>query len=129
MRGSALIGPILLLLGAVAIGIAVASGGAHAALIVIIPVFYGSSLLFLAGVALVIAGFLTLPLTLAAEEPEGAPAGPPSGVSSGGLVLIGPIPIFWGSASGASRGVRVAAAAAGAIALVVAVVVFLIVFH
>jgi uncharacterized membrane protein len=42
---------------------------------------------------------------------------------------VGPVPIFWGSASGASRAVRVAAALTGTAVLVVAVILFVVWFR
>jgi uncharacterized membrane protein len=118
MRVWAVLPPVLLLLGALAIGVAVARGTAGLAVVVVVPVFYGSSALFLAGVLLLAAGLLTLPLSLpgAIGSPESEPASA-EGASPGGLILIGPIPIFWGSWRRTSRGVRVAAALAGAAAI------------
>ena len=127
MRWSALLAPLFFAAGAAAIGLAVAEGTARAALVVVIPVVYGSSLLFVLGIGLVVAGMFALPLSLPLEpEPEPTPqgAGAPR-AAAGGFVLVGPVPIFWGSAAGVSRRVRIAIAVAGAIVLGLAVLVFL----
>jgi uncharacterized membrane protein len=122
MRGSSLVAPILIVAGVAAVVAAVATGGARAEIIVVVPVLFGSSVLFLAGVLLLVAGIFTIPFTLGASsvEPDRAPAG-----ASGGLLLVGPIPIFWGSGTRVSRRTRIAAAVAGALLLVIAAVLFL----
>lgn len=125
--------PLLLLLGGGGlIGDAIARGAASVALLVVVPVIFGASSEFLVGVVLLVFGFATLPLALgyrvAAEaEDEVAPRAhveaPPAEV--GGLLLIGPVPIFFGRWGRVSRRVRLVAAAAGAALLVVALAVFL----
>jgi len=134
----------LLLLGAVAalvagvalIALSLIERGASVALIVIIPVISGSSATFLLGVALLIVGFLLLPFALAQgwdeEAPSHGPAGPapprasgPGG--AGGFVLLGPVPIVFGSWKGVSRRTRGLLALAGAVLLIVALVAFVLV--
>jgi uncharacterized protein (TIGR00304 family) len=91
--------------GAVCIAAAVATGGAEADLVLIFPVFSGSSGLFLAGVGLIALSFLTGFAMLAlsqTESTDGAPANREEGgikrkTSYGGVVLIGPVPIAFGS--------------------------------
>src|SRR5487761_416346 len=98
-------------LWALAVGLIVDSilrGGASVWLLVVVPVVTGQSLEFLVGVALLLAGFLTLPWLFLEEEPEpsrgAAPppsssrAEPPSAAGgAGGVILVGPVPILFGS--------------------------------
>ncbi len=126
MRGVRWVPPTLIAGGAAAIAVAVATGGARAAIVVVFPVVYGGSLLFAAGVGLFAAGVVTLPFAVVATEEARSDRAVVEGSASGGVVLIGPVPIFWGSASGVSRRVRVAAAIAGAIALAVVVGVLVV---
>jgi uncharacterized protein (TIGR00304 family) len=117
--------------GAAVVGIAVASGAARVALVVFVPVIYGSSLLLGVGIALLIAGFLALPFAFAAPPDASSVAGeepllPASAVRSGGLVLIGPVPIVWGSWSRMPARTRAILAALGAAVLAIAVVVWVI---
>jgi uncharacterized membrane protein len=124
MRPSVIVGPILLGAGAILIAVAALTGGAHAVLVLIFPVVYGDAPLFVLGILLIVTGVFALPFAFGAgtsREPAAAPTGP---VTSGGVVLVGPIPIFWGSASGASRRVRIATAIGGTAALIVAVALF-----
>jgi uncharacterized protein (TIGR00304 family) len=92
---------VLLAVGAALIVDAVLRGSAHAALILIVPVLTGGSVEFLFGVLLLFLGLLSLPaLTLMqglhATEPGEAPEGGARPSGSGGVVLIGPVPIFFG---------------------------------
>lgn len=132
MRG-ALLASLTLLVGGVAlVAISVAEGGASVYLLVIVPVVTGSSPLFLLGVVLFVAGFLTLPFALTEEWgeriPPPTPSPPPaSGGPSGGLggvVLLGPVPIVFGSWKGISRRTRWMLAVVGAVVLSVAIVAF-----
>ena len=100
------LGPAFLLIGAVLLVDALVTGAARLYLLLILPVVTGSSPLFGASMALLVAGFLLLPLMFAGpdeEEPHPAPtptgSSPPTdgSGSSGGLVLIGPVPIFFGA--------------------------------
>ncbi len=108
----------LLLSGAGLVGWAVASGSARVALLLVVPVVTGTSLVFLVGVLLLVLGFLSVPFAFA-PEPRPVPTLPseeavsPPG-RSGAVVLIGPFPFFFGSFRSAPRWVRWAAALAGA---------------
>ena len=129
-----------LLLGALAVFVAgvalvalsVAQGGASVDLIVIIPVVSGSSPAFLAGVALLITGFVALLFAVSGgweEEPSppspGAARTAPTGSGGGGgFVLVGPVPIVFGSWRGVSRRVRALLALLGAVLLIVVVLAF-----
>jgi uncharacterized membrane protein len=108
MRGAGrLLGPVLLLAGVALLAVSVATGASHLYLVLIFPVLTGSSALFGVGVLCVILGVLLLPLLAWAPEdgPERIPGtgpAPPSspsrgGVSSGGVLLLGPVPIFFGT--------------------------------
>jgi uncharacterized protein (TIGR00304 family) len=120
----------LLGVGALLVGWAVAEGGAELAIVVIVPVLFGRSIAFVAGVLLLVAGLFTLPLAFEpAEEAEpptagGSPAGTHGG--SGGVVLIGPVPIFFGSWRNVSPRTRVLAAILGGAVLVVAIALFVL---
>jgi len=111
MRGAVLLSAAMIVGGVAGVAAAVAEGGAQLDLVVIFPVVSGSSGLFLVGVLLLVAGFFSLPFTLASRPGDGAPddgpegpsAGPPSPGGSGGVVVIGPVPIFFGAWRGASR--------------------------
>lgn len=127
------------LLGAIAILVAGASlivysaiqGASSVALVIVFPVVSGSSVPFLLGVLLVFVGFFALPFALAHEWDEGprhAPSSPlpsaePQG-GGGGFVLIGPIPILFGSWKKVGRRLRWLLALAGAILLTFAFVAF-----
>lgn len=120
---------VLLLSGAGLVGGAVASGSARVALFLVVPVVTGGSLLFLVGVLLLVLGFLSVPLAYAAE-PRPEPTLPPEAAAptpgrSGGVVLIGPFPFFFGSFRSAPRWVRWTAALAGAAFVVLFVVAVL----
>ncbi len=132
MRASQVL-PLVLLVGGVGvIADAVARGGASVALVVVLPVIFGASAEFFLGVVLLFCGLVTLPLafgyTLLAEgvdegpRPAALPAAPPE---AGGLLLVGPVPIFFGRWGRVSRRARVLAAAAGTALLLVAVAIFL----
>lgn len=99
------LGPILLGAGGVLLGESVATGGARLYLLLIVPVFTGTTALFAVSVALLVAGFLLLPLLFVGEEFSDTATepvdispvvgGPPE--EAGGLILVGPIPIFFGA--------------------------------
>jgi uncharacterized membrane protein len=119
VRLAAWIPAILIVAGVAAIAAAVVTGHAEAGIFVVFPVIFGSSAWFLVGVILLVAGMFSLPLALAAPDLGSRDRGD---VASGGLVLIGPIPIFWGAAGRAPRRVRLAAAVAGGALVVIATV-------
>jgi uncharacterized membrane protein len=121
-------GPALLVLGAILLAAALATGGAHLVLLVILPVIVGGgSGLFLGGVLCVFLGILLLPWVFEGDEPESGEApttadrrGTPS---SGGLILVGPIPVFFGAWKHPGRRAYWWAALVGGAILVVALVV------
>jgi uncharacterized membrane protein len=121
MRAPVLLSAAGIVGGFALVAAAVAEGGARLDLVVVFPVVSGSSGLFLGGVLLVVLGFFSLPFTLAAggggEGPEerldGPNAGPASSGGSGGVLLLGPVPIFFGAARGVSRRARWTAVAVG----------------
>ena len=103
------LGPAFLLLGVVLLAEAVATGQASLSVVLIVPVVSGSSPTLLGGVASLLLGIFLLPLSFGdggegdappAPTPASAPGGAAAPVGeggSGGLVLIGPVPIFFGS--------------------------------
>jgi uncharacterized membrane protein len=123
----------VLLAGVALIGYAVATGAASLALVLIIPVVWGSSLALALGVLLAFVGLVGLLGTLApvAAEEEG-PSPPPAGSGTpppaattgcGGFVLLGPVPLFFGSARPFGRRYYVWALLAGAALFVLLVLV------
>lgn len=108
MRAGSVLSVGLLAAGAALLAAAVLEGGAALALVVVVPVLYGRSLAFILGVALLVSGFFTLPLALGSSEPDDAPADGPTtpAAGTGGLVLVGPVPIFFGAWSGVSLRTR-----------------------
>lgn len=100
------VGPLLFLAGVALLVEALATGGARLYLLLIIPVVTGTTPLFGLAVACLVGGVLLLPLAFVGQEPpeEPSPARPPAhpilageGESSGGLILVGPVPIFFGA--------------------------------
>jgi len=101
--------PIALFVGGMcAIFASVATGEAEVSFLVIIPVFTGSSLLFLLGTGLILLSFAVGFFLLAAGQAEaddsvetGSAQAPGTmkerKTSYGGFVLVGPIPIAFGS--------------------------------
>ncbi len=129
MRLLLLVAFVLLAAGVALVADAVAQGGADVWLVVVVPVISGSSAEFLLGVVALVAGLLLLPFGLAervgGERPfppdePGRPLPPSEGSSgAGGLVLVGPVPIFFGSWRNVSARTRLWVAVAGALVLVV----------
>jgi len=122
--------PALLLvvsaIGAGFVGDAVLRGQATLAIVVIVPVITGSSPELLAGVGLILAGFLGWAVLAAGDlepparstPPRGErpfSGGPSGGSFAGGVVLIGPVPIFLGGYRPGHRRVWWAWVAAGLI--------------
>jgi len=93
--------------GITCIAAAVATGEAEVNLVVIFPVFSGSSGLFLLGIVLIILSFLIGFAMLAMAQEDSAASIPVPTISQrptiekkthyGGVVLIGPVPIAFGS--------------------------------
>lgn len=131
-----LLGPGLLVGAAAVLALAVWSGGATLYLVGFIPVLTGSSPLLLIGILLLFLGILFLPLAFfdleSDDEEEPGPTGgvgpsaaPPSSGRSGagGVVLVGPFPIFFGAYRHPSRSIYWIAVLVGTIALALAVYV------
>lgn len=100
------LGPACLAAGAILLGEALATGGARLYLLVIVPVFTGTTWAFGLAVGFLVMGFLLLPLLFVGGEPSEAPRAGPSGPAAppladeggaGGMVLIGPFPFFFGT--------------------------------
>lgn len=100
------LGPLCLVIGATLLAEALATGGARLYLLLIVPVVTGTTLAFGLAVLFLVVGFLLLPFTFVYEDLSEVPAisptspSPPSPAGpadSGGLILIGPVPIFFGS--------------------------------
>ncbi len=98
----------LFVAGACLIGEAVATGEAEVSLVVIFPVFTGSSAVFLLGTVLILLSFIIgfMMLAISSSEAEStrtktliteAKGEPDRKAQYGGLVLIGPLPIAFGS--------------------------------
>lgn len=123
----------LVVAGAALIADAVARGEATVVWVVVVPVVGGASLEFLAGTLLAVAGIVTVPFAAfgSAEWERSLPSGTPPGDAApssgaGGLVLIGPIPIFFGSWRSVSRRTRTVVAVVGAVLLLVVVAAFVL---
>ena len=118
--------------GVALIALSVADGGASVSLLVIIPIISGSSLVFLLGVVLLIVGFFSLPFAHTGTGDEATPAlpetTPASGTSggAGGFVLIGPVPIFFGSWKGMARRTQWTLVLVGTFLFIAAIVVFVL---
>jgi len=126
MRGASLFPIVLAVAGVALIADAVSRGSASVALFVVFPVVYGNDGEFLLGVALLLGAFLTLPLALGIAVGSVGVREPVLPIQRGeapsteamGLVLIGPVPIFFGGWKSVSRKVKVAVAAVGALLVV-----------
>jgi len=115
-------GPVLLALGIALVLAAVVTGAAHLLVVVVVPVFVGgASLLFFGGIIALFLGIFLLPLAFASEleEPGSVPApdSPPPSGGSGGVILIGPIPVFFGGWKHPGRRTYWTAALVGALVL------------
>jgi len=126
MRTAALGALAGIVVGAGLVVDAVVHGRALISLVVFVPVISGSSGEFLVGVVLLVAGLFVLPLTLWEPSEIGPflpgdadPAEPSRGstMEGGGLVLVGPVPIFFGSWRNVSRRTRWVVALVGALVL------------
>jgi len=100
------LGPVCLVIGATLLVETLATGGARLYLLVFIPVVTGTTPLFGISVVFIVAGFLLLPFLFVGDDAHAAPTAPPVSPSSnappseggsGGLILVGPIPIFFGA--------------------------------
>lgn len=102
---------ILVICGIVLLGISVASGEGSAGVVLFIPVFYGSGLFAFLGVLCIMAGLIlgffgigkglgeAREFEDTGESQSPQPAGPRTqkSIKGGGVVLIGPIPVIFGS--------------------------------
>ncbi len=128
MRWAALVPFGLFGAGVALVALALREGQAVVGIAIVVPFVVGTSIAFLLGVAALFLGFVTLPLAFppAEETATLAPSTPPAGearASWGGIVLIGPVPLLFGSARNVPNWVRYVAAAVGAVVLAVFVVV------
>jgi len=122
----------LFVAGVALITLSVTQGGASVALIVIVPVVSGSSATFLVGVSLLVAGFVGLLFAFSggweeeqsASSPDAPRASSGGSGGGGGFVLIGPVPIVFGSWRGVSRRVRGVLALVGTLILIAVVLAF-----
>ncbi|MCI4345549.1 MAG: DUF131 domain-containing protein [Thermoplasmata archaeon] len=122
----------LLLGGIAAAGAAVERGEAHLYLLLIFPVVTGSSALFGLGALGIVAGIVLLFLSLGEDPPtrEGSVRGlgaRQESAGSGGVVLIGPVPIFFGNWRNPGRRAYWVAVALGCLLLLVALAFFFVV--
>jgi uncharacterized protein (TIGR00304 family) len=107
VRLAALAATLLLAAGVALIVVAVLQRTTQFAIVVFVPVFFTTSWELPVGVFLVIAGAFATLVAVAPAGSEGlAGAAPAEDRSTGGLVLIGPIPIFFGSMTRLSRRAR-----------------------
>jgi uncharacterized membrane protein len=97
------ISPALLTAGAALIAYAVATGQARFYLVLVIPVVTGDSIALVLGAVFLVVGFLLIPWSfpgVAEEAPDGRPVRGGVAASSepttGGLLLVGPVPFFFG---------------------------------
>ncbi|MCI4320463.1 MAG: DUF131 domain-containing protein [Thermoplasmata archaeon] len=104
MRWERSVAPLLLFTGALLIAYSVATGQARFYLVLVVPVVTGSSVVLVLGAVALVVGFLLLPWTFSREEEERSHDEPPTrrppsspNETSGGLVLVGPVPLFFGS--------------------------------
>ncbi len=124
---------VLFVLAFALLAAAVASGGASFFLLLILPGLVGSSPLFAGGILCLILAFLTIPLAYSpsVEGPRTYPTSGPSPAtpdSSGaaGVVLIGPLPIFFGRWRGVRGRAHWLAVLAGLVLVAVAVLLFVL---
>jgi uncharacterized protein (TIGR00304 family) len=134
MRRHAVVPAFLLLAGAIVIADAILRGAAAVSLIVVVPVVSGTSAEFLLGVVLLLVGFLTLPLAFYSVElaslddlrSDRVGHGQAPAAEVGGMVLVGPVPIFFGSWKEVPRRTRVVIAVVAAAAFGLVVLAFLV---
>lgn len=124
----------LFVAGVACIAGSVLSGETEVSLLLIFPVFSGSSALFLLGTSFIVLSFIVGFLALMMGQAELAGAGPGSrgGASVegtarvekkyGGVVLLGPVPIAFGS----DKGIALAMLAVGVVVLALVLLVFLL---
>jgi uncharacterized protein (TIGR00304 family) len=128
MRYFSVVALAALVAGVALVADAVVQARANLWLVVFVPVISGRSAEFLLGVVLLLVGLFLLPLSLWEPTEEelrepGATLASPSGNGAGGLVLVGPVPIFFGSWRNVSSRTRWIMALVGVFLLVVFVIV------
>jgi uncharacterized membrane protein len=132
-----LLGPALIMAGIATVVLAVAEHQATLYLVLFVPVVTGASALLALGIVLLLAGLLALPMTLLAgsatyeEAPRSGPREAPGNEMaprSGGLVLVGPVPFFFGAWQRPPRWIYWLAVLFGALFLVGLVLAGLIFF-
>ena len=109
MKGRMWIPLWVFLAGVACIVVAAATGEAEVQLFIIFPLISGTSWLFILGIVLIVAsfilGFVLAASAISEEQPPAqgpSPHGPAEGRTTrssryGGVVLIGPVPIVFGS--------------------------------
>lgn len=132
--GHRLVAPALLLVGVGLVVLSIVSGSARWYFFVFIPIVAGNSALLVLGAILIFLGIAFLPTAFRRGDGEDIP-GPrdpnspgttPSGSrSSGGLLLVGPVPIFWGDWKNAPRWAYVLPSVVGGLFVVLLVLYFL----
>jgi uncharacterized membrane protein len=122
-------------LAVIAAGVAVAidavlRGNASAFLVLIVPVVAGDSAEFFAAVLLTIVGAALLMAGTEGwtSEVEDGPTASRASTGGGGVILLGPVPIFWGSWARGRAGHRWAWALVGAASLVALLVAYWLAF-
>jgi len=99
VRPSAVVGAVLLAVGGTLFVLGLLQGGTSFAIVVVVPVFFTRSWELAVGVLLLTLGLFAL-LYAVSEPVAFAPSLPDAGGSGGGsagLLVIGPVPIFFGS--------------------------------
>ena len=134
MRTSRLLGPLVLASGVAVVALALARGEASLSLALVIPVIVATGPWGGLGIALVVFGLVaTFLLGISPDRPGtvGSPVDTPMpGESStrrrwGGVVLVGPLPIVFGSDARVSREMLLLAAILLLVLTVLTVLVFL----
>lgn len=100
MRAIRALAAVLLIAGVALAAAAVATGEADLALLIILPVIYGGGALLALSILLLLGAFVLLFLSFPAEERDREARTEGSGRTerrAGGVILIGPIPIIFGS--------------------------------
>ena len=128
MRAWALVPAALFVEGAGLVFAAVISGGATVGVALVVPFVVGRSLEFVLGVVLVLAGFLTLPLAFPRSDVEGSEPGdaPAGSTGGGGIVIVGPVPILFGSWRSVSARTRLLLAIVAAVIFALVVLAVLL---
>ncbi|HTW39889.1 MAG TPA: DUF131 domain-containing protein [Thermoplasmata archaeon] len=123
MRRSPVVAVLLTAAGVGLIALAVVQRTTQFALVVFVPVFLSNSWELPVGSLCLFGGIFAALVALAPEEPPGLEEGRSEvGRSGGGVVVIGPVPIFFGNLTRVSRRTRWAVTI-GSVALFVALLV------